>query len=184
MLIIGIKCDHCGKIGATIGGVAWVLHTDNLSSKIVSLVQQLRKNNWEQTTTGKELCPTCVKMQPQGRTVTNITEKIEWVKLVSCIVGNKYGHLPGHTYHDVEVKIKQLGEKSQVKMKYVWGSAQGCDEEHGRHEIVALGDSLDAVIASAEIKGQALDMPEEYMLPALTKAHSDAYDTLMGVEQS
>jgi len=113
------------------------------------------------------------------------TEKIKWVKLASSCVGNEYGHVPGNQYYDVEIKIEQLGEKFRVKMKHVWGSAQGYDEEHGRHEVVALGDSLDEVVAAAaETRGHALDMPSEYRIPALTQAQSIAYDAIMGVEKS
>jgi len=59
--------------------------------------------------------------------------------------GRPYGHVPGHTYLDVEVFRAGRG----YCLLIVWGSAQGgdYDQEHGREEYARL--SLDAVREAA-----------------------------------
>ena len=66
--------------------------------------------------------------------------------------GRPYGHVPGHSYLDVEVLRAGRG----YRLLIVWGSAQGSDEEHGREEYArgtldALRDAaLEAHIGAGE----------------------------------
>jgi hypothetical protein len=66
--------------------------------------------------------------------------------IASGCVGIKYGHVPGHSYHDVEVGVGRKGRKFRAVVLETWGSAQGQDEEHGRRKVVARGENaLDAL---------------------------------------
>lgn len=112
-----------------------------------------------------------------------MTEEIKWIQLSSSCCGKKNGHIPGHQYCDVLVKVEQLGQKFRVKMIQTWGSAQDYDQENSRHEVSSLGNTLDKVIAAAKAKGRSVGMSEEYIIQALSAAHSDAYDTLIKVKK-
>jgi len=106
------------------------------------------------------------------------TEKIKWAKIATSCVGTEYGHVPGHSYSDVEVKIEQLGKQLRLKMYHLWGQNQGHDEENGRSEIVCLDTELNNLVKQAEDRGRAVEMPEAYMIQALTQAQADAFDVL------
>lgn len=66
--------------------------------------------------------------------------------IASACIGNEYGHVPGHSYHDVEVAVGRKGRQFRAVALETWGSAQGYDEEHGRRKVVARGeDALDTL---------------------------------------
>lgn len=111
-------------------------------------------------------------------------------ELGSGSAGTEYGHVPGHQYHDVDVVISCIvtfddADTSQGTRCHVcesWGSAQGCDEEHGRREVVAHGGTISEVVLDARqravrrgIEGLAL----EYLEEALSKAEDEALNSFV-----
>jgi hypothetical protein len=99
------------------------------------------------------------------------------IKLSSVSVGNEYGHVPGHQYHDVDTVISRKGDKYRVHVVESWGSCQGYDEEHGRNEVVARGSSISAAVAEAGRRGALagiVDKGAQYMVQSLGKAEDEA----------
>lgn len=107
-----------------------------------------------------------------------------WKQLATGSKGTPYGHVPGHSYHDVDVTISQRDGKFRVEVLETWGSAQGYDEEHGRNRIVAIDPDLDAAVRIANARSKDADILEEYMIQALSVAHADAVDALADAEGS
>jgi hypothetical protein len=93
-------------------------------------------------------------------------------KKVTAIAGKPYGHVPGHTYHDVEVEAS--GKLATLAV--VWGSAQGYDEEHGRREYARRGssliDALDAV-RDAALAEESDDAVRGYIETACARAQAE-----------
>lgn len=88
------------------------------------------------------------------------TTKIQWKLLARG--GEPYGHVPGHSYHDVDIHHRQTtAGRHQVRIREVWGSAQGDDEEHGRNEWIGSGPDLESALDEAvrearpELEGDA-----------------------------
>ena len=111
-----------------------------------------------------------------------------WTTRAQASKGTPYGHVPGHQYHDVDVSISDnfdpLGQrtlKHRVEILEVWGSAQGCDEEHGRNRIVAIDADLDEAVRIASSRADTAGMRKEYVVQALSQAHADAVDAEPGV---
>ena len=97
-------------------------------------------------------------------------------ELASVSVGKEYGHVPGHQYHDVDVVISRMGDRYRVHVVESWGSAQGHDEEHGRVEVVARGDSLQEAIREARQRASEAGIVEEgaaYLTRALSAAEDE-----------
>ena len=69
--------------------------------------------------------------------------------------GREYGHVPGHSYHDVTVCIEKKGAQYRAVALEVWGSAQECDEEEGRRKVVARGSDPRAVLAQCAARAHA-----------------------------
>lgn len=101
-----------------------------------------------------------------------------WNTIAESCKGTPYGHVPGHQYHDVEVTIGQRGEKYRVEVLETWGSAQGFDQEHGRNKVVAIDGDLDSAVRIANSRAQTAGIREDYMIQALSSAHSDALDEI------
>ena len=69
--------------------------------------------------------------------------------------GREYGHVPGHSYHDVTVGIGKKGAQYRAVALETWGSAQESDEEHGRRKVVARGSDPRAVLAQCAARARA-----------------------------
>lgn len=84
--------------------------------------------------------------------------------------GAPYGHVPGHQYHDVDVVLRQSrGGGWQMTAKETWGSAQGYDEEHGRHQATGYGDT--PVEAARDLRGNAAAIKSrDYLESAISEA--------------
>jgi hypothetical protein len=96
-------------------------------------------------------------------------------ELASVTVGNEYGHVPGHRFHDVEVLVSKRGETVRVAVAQVRGSAQGSyDEEHMRRECIGRGNSIRAAINDARSRAIACGIETEYLEQALCKAEDEA----------
>lgn len=96
-------------------------------------------------------------------------------KTITASAGKPYGHVPGHTYRDVEIEAK----RDRAKLTITWGSAQGYDEEHGREEYSARGRDL--VDAIERVRDEALaeqaeddDAVRKYIHTASARAIEEA----------
>jgi hypothetical protein len=61
-----------------------------------------------------------------------------------------------------------------AKLLETWGSSQGFDEEHGRREVSAVGNSLAEVVQEAERKAEAAGIDRSYAIQALSGAEQEA----------
>jgi len=94
---------------------------------------------------------------------------------VTSRVEKEYGHVPGNNYHDVEATITRSSVgRWAAKLLETWGSSQGFDEEHGRREVSALGNSLAEVVREAERKAEAAGINRSYAIQALSGAEQEA----------
>jgi hypothetical protein len=94
---------------------------------------------------------------------------------VTSTVGKKYGHSLGNHYHDVDAFITRSSVgRWAVKLLETWGSSQGYDEEHGRREVSAVGNSLAEVVQEAERKAEAAGIDRSYAIQALSGAEQEA----------
>jgi len=69
--------------------------------------------------------------------------------------GREYGHVPGHSYHDVTVGIGKKDAQYRAVALETWGSAQECDEEEGRRQVVARGSDPRDVLAVCAARARA-----------------------------
>lgn len=104
----------------------------------------------------------------------------KFVEIASAKAGKEYGHVPGHQYHDVKVSIGHRGSKFRVQVEESWGSCRGVNnlEEAGNSRIVAIDDDLDAAVRIASSRAKEAQIAAEYLVQALSCAHSDAVDAL------
>ena len=102
-----------------------------------------------------------------------------WKQIADANKGAKYGHMPGNQYHDVDVAIGQRGDKFRVVVVETWGSAQGYDEEHDRNKVVVIDTDLDTAVWIASTCAQQAGIKQEYLVQALSNAHSEAVDALL-----
>jgi hypothetical protein len=93
-------------------------------------------------------------------------------------VGNEYGHVPGHQYHDVEVGIGQRGQTFRVVILETWGSAQGYDEEHGRNKVVARGTDWQDALREAVGRAQSVGIDAKYMVQAVSEAEDAMHEAM------
>jgi hypothetical protein len=94
---------------------------------------------------------------------------------VTSAVGKERGHVPGNNYHDVEATITRSSVgRWAAKLLETWGSSRGFDEEHGRREVSALGNSLVEVVQEAERKAEAAGINRSYAIQALSGAEQEA----------
>jgi hypothetical protein len=94
---------------------------------------------------------------------------------VDAKVGEKFGHLPGRHYHDVNIKIARMRSgRWQVTILEIWGSSQGDDEEHGRRTVAAQGQNLDEVVREASQRAEAAEIDRSYATQALSCAEAKA----------
>ena len=98
-------------------------------------------------------------------------------ELASESAGKEFGHVPGHTYHDVDVVISERGGKFRCHVVESWGSAQGYDEEHGRREVIGRGDSIREAVREAADRGGKAGMAW-YLIEAMSKAEDAAMETI------
>ena len=84
--------------------------------------------------------------------------------------GKRFRHVPGNHYHDVNVFIYNQGKNYRVKIKEVWGSAQGYDEEHGHKEVIAINDNLNDAIKIAMKRVEKAGNNQEYLIQAVSYA--------------
>ena len=90
--------------------------------------------------------------------------------------GTPYGHVPGHTYRDVDVLISHRADSYRCEIVYSWGSCQGDDEEHGRRSAIGRGASIDQACEDGERRAIKAEIQERYMASALAEARDQAYD--------
>jgi len=108
----------------------------------------------------------------------------KFVEIASAEAGKEYGHVPGHQYHDVKVTIGRTGSKFRSKFRVQvmesWGSCQGLNnlEEAGNRRVVAIEGNLDAAVRIASSRAKEAQITAEYLVQALSCAHSDALDAL------
>ena len=95
-----------------------------------------------------------------------MTQKIE------ASAGRPYGHVPGHSYLDVDITAS--GRKATLIV--TWGSAQGYDEEHGREEYTRRGSDLADAIE--QVRDAALAEQEGESRRYVEMAASRALDEL------
>ena len=92
------------------------------------------------------------------------------------MAGAPYGHVPGHQYQDVKVVLSQSrGAGWRMTATETWGSAQGYDEEHGRHEAVGHGDT--PVEAARDLRGNATAIEDRGYLESAISEALDAWET-------
>jgi hypothetical protein len=101
-------------------------------------------------------------------------------KLASVSVGTEFGHVPGHQYSDVDVVVSHRPGKTCIRCHVVqsWGSAQGYDEEHGRHEVMGRGLTVDGACSDALAAGQAAGMNAGKLHEAISQARDQAEEAL------
>lgn len=102
-------------------------------------------------------------------------------ELGSASKGNEYGHVPGHHYLDVDVVISHVpGKTVRCHVVETWGSAQGrgCDEEHGRREVIGRALTIEGACSDALYQAQKVGMGEEYLFQAISKARDEAEEAL------
>ena len=96
--------------------------------------------------------------------------------------GIRYGHVPGHRYHDVDVTIIRAGTgKWTVEILETWGSAQGCDEERGRKNVIGRGDDLRAALIDARERADKATIDNDrtgYLEQSLSSAESEATEEI------
>lgn len=97
-------------------------------------------------------------------------------ELSRATAGIAFGHVPGHSYQDVDVVISRRGDKYRCHVVQSWGSAQGYDEEHGRREAIGRGDSIESAVLNARRRAGAAGIACEYLEQALCKAEDEAID--------
>ena len=101
-------------------------------------------------------------------------------QLASVSVGTPYGHVPGHQYSDVDVVISHRPGKECFRCHVVqsWGSAQGYDEEHGRHEVIGRGLTVASACSDALQAGQTAGINEQRLIEAITQARDQVEEKL------
>jgi len=96
------------------------------------------------------------------------------IKVISS-VGEEYGHVPGHQYHDLDVTITRARSgRWTVKLLETWGSCQGHDEEHGRQTVMACARTLEEAVAEANRRAEVADLHKSYTAQALSCAEAEA----------
>ncbi len=94
---------------------------------------------------------------------------------VTSSAGKKYGHVPGHNYHDVDVTISRTRpDRWTIEIVETWGGCQGHDEEHGRKTIMARGRTLEATVEEAARRAEAAELDRSYTTQALSCAEAGA----------
>jgi hypothetical protein len=94
---------------------------------------------------------------------------------VESSAGKKYGHVPGHQYHDVDVTIdRSAAGRWTVEIIETWGSCQGRDEEHGRKTVMACGRSLEEAVEKVTARAEGADINRSYLVQALSCAEAEA----------
>ena len=90
---------------------------------------------------------------------------------VESEAGIRCGHVPGNQYCDVLVKISRRSTgRWRVSIDQATGSAQGCDEEHGRIKVVGIGDSLDDAVRDAKAFADSANIRGDFLAEALSQA--------------
>jgi len=98
-------------------------------------------------------------------------------QLGSASVGNEYGHVPGHTYHDVDVLISISAANNKIRclVRESGGSSQGrYDEEHGHTQVIGRGDSIREAVGDARQRALNADIERSYLEQALSLAEDEA----------
>jgi hypothetical protein len=100
-----------------------------------------------------------------------------WIPLANETRGNRYGHLPGHDYHDVNLAIfhrwhKTKGSRIKVEVLETWGVAERGDEERGRRRVTAIEDTLSAAISGADDQARGTGIHLGYLAEALLSAYA------------
>jgi hypothetical protein len=94
---------------------------------------------------------------------------------VTSSAGERYGHVPGHRYLDVDVTITRARSgRWTVKLVETWGSCQGYDEEHGRQTVMACARTLEEAVAEANRRAEVADIHKSYTAQALSCAEPEA----------
>ncbi len=71
-------------------------------------------------------------------------------KTIKTSAGEPYGHVPGHSYHDVDCVLRPSRHGGWLcTLTETWGSCQGYDEEHGRTKYSGSGGSPAAACREA-----------------------------------
>ena len=95
-----------------------------------------------------------------------------------------YGHTPGQSYNDVNVRIRQRRKGWSVNVWQVWGSCQGDDEEHGRISIVGFGDELSEAMEDAEARAREADIDIKLLTQAVSQARNKAEEAIEEEEEN
>jgi len=95
-------------------------------------------------------------------------------ELASVTVGTPYGHVPGHTYRDVDIVVSKKNDKFRAHICETWGSAQGFDEEHGRREVIGRGDSIRKSLDEALDRAREADITLDLLIQAVSLAEDEA----------
>jgi len=99
--------------------------------------------------------------------------------------GKEYGHVPGHTYHDVDVTITRTRRGNwNVEILETWGSAQGYDEEHGRKKVIGRSEDLSEAIRDARTRAKNAGIGPDYIEEAISEAEQEAHEELEASEDT
>lgn len=92
----------------------------------------------------------------------------------SATAGKAYGHVPGHTYHDVTITLRSRLGLWSAKATEVTGSCQGWSPSAGElrqgHSYRSIRDgghdTIERVLTAIERKAIAAGMPADYVRTA------------------
>ena len=84
-------------------------------------------------------------------------------------------HIPGRHYHSCDVVVS-LSSDGMYRVHVVesWGKANWQDDEHGRREVVASGETLESAISEAKSRASFAKMDEGYLAQAISRANDAA----------
>lgn len=101
------------------------------------------------------------------------------ITLAEATVGTPYGHVPGHSFHDVTVKVTQRGAMYRCVIVEVWGSAQGFDQVQGRKRVSGNATDWAEAMLTARERAEDTDIDQDL----LTQAFSEAEDAMTDREE-
>lgn len=95
-------------------------------------------------------------------------------ELARVSVGDEFGHVPGHQYHDVDAIVTHRAGRFRCQVVETWGSAQGYDEEHRRIEVVGRGNSVAECVRACGDRAAAAGVDAGYLAQSLSQVEDAA----------
>jgi hypothetical protein len=103
--------------------------------------------------------------------------------IASVTVGEPYGHVPGHQYHDVKVEVGRRGASYRAVALETRGSCQGDDEEHDRKKVVARSEGPYKALAEVMRRARVVGLDSSYLMQAGSQCEDELYEFLEVGEQ-